>query len=60
MVSLRVSENAKARTRDVLSRLENRAAKLLGLRQRGGDIFNADEKEHLIVGTLTRADRSVR
>src|ERR1700759_1944941 len=55
-VSVGIGQNAEADSRHLLHRLNDGAAELLGLAQRGGDVVDGDEEEDLVVRPLTRAD----
>jgi hypothetical protein len=47
-MTLRVREDAEGDSRDALDGLDDPAAQPLGLLERGLDVVDADEEEHLI------------
>jgi hypothetical protein len=56
---LSVGEHAEARTGNLLGGLDDGAAELLSPLQSRGYVLDGDEKEHLILGALPRADRRI-
>ena len=60
LVALRVGEDSEARSGHMLSRLNDCPAELLGFLQRRVDVVDGYEEQHLVLGTLARADRDVR
>src|SRR5947209_8639157 len=52
-----VGEDAEADTRDLLSRLDDRPAELLRLRECRRDVLDADEEQDGVRPALQRADR---
>ena len=56
----RIGEHAEADSGHLLRRLHDAPAERLGPAKRGGDILDADEKQHLVTGALQRTDRRRR